>query len=54
MTRIVLLAPYNTLSLPWHSGLKADAAPMTPGKAEELVFDLLPTSIIFQPGAACG
>jgi predicted acyl esterase len=43
-------APYDTMGLPWHSGLKADAAPMTPGKAEDLVFDLLPTSIIFQPG----
>ena len=48
--KITANAPYDTLGLPWHSGLKADAAPMPPGKAEDLVFDLLPTSIIFQPG----
>jgi len=43
-------APWNNLGLPYHSGLEADVAPLTLGEPVELVFDLLPTSNIFDAG----
>jgi putative CocE/NonD family hydrolase len=43
-------APYDTLGLPWHTGLRADAQPMVPGRAVEMAFDLSPTSRIIATG----
>ena len=36
-------APYDTLGLPWHSGRKADVAPVVPGQIVSLSFELTPT-----------
>ncbi len=36
--------------LPFHRGLEADILPVTPGEIMELVFDLHPTSNIFDAG----
>ncbi|HEX4963194.1 MAG TPA: CocE/NonD family hydrolase [Thermoanaerobaculia bacterium] len=41
---------YNLLGLPYHRGLKADQAPLTPGEPVELVIDLYPTSTVFAAG----
>jgi hypothetical protein len=41
---------WNLMGLPYHRGLESDAAPLTPGEPVELVFDLLPTSNIFDEG----
>ncbi len=41
---------YNFLGLPWHRSFEADAVPMPVGKPIELIFDLLPTSKVFQAG----
>jgi uncharacterized protein len=41
---------YDLMGLPYHRGLKADRRPVTPGQPVELVFDLYPTSTLFQPG----
>lgn len=35
---------------PYHSYKEADGAPMTPGAVEEVVFALLPTSVLFRAG----
>jgi putative CocE/NonD family hydrolase len=43
-------APYETLGLPYHSGLKADVAPMTPGKPAALVFTMMPRAYVFPAG----
>ncbi len=43
-------APFNTFGLPYHSGLQADVAPLTPGEPVELTFDLLPTGNVFNAG----
>ncbi len=43
-------APYNNLGLPWHRFHEADATPLTPGKPAELVFELLPISMVFKAG----
>ena len=43
-------APYNNLGLPWHGFYKADATPLAPGKPTELVFEILPISMIFKAG----
>jgi predicted acyl esterase len=43
-------APYNNLGLPWHGFYEADMTPLTPGKPAELMFDILPTSMIFKAG----
>ena len=42
--------PYNRLDLPYHSGLKADVSPMTPGKPAILAFSLSPRAYTFQRG----
>lgn len=44
-------APYATLGLPYHSGLKADVAPVTPGKTVRLNIDMTPVSRIVPKGA---
>ncbi|HSQ79484.1 MAG TPA: CocE/NonD family hydrolase [Candidatus Bathyarchaeia archaeon] len=43
-------APYDVLGLPYHRGFKRDVRPLTPGEPAELVFDLQPTSNIFDAG----
>jgi hypothetical protein len=43
-------APYDNLGLPWHGFHKADATPLAPGKPTELVFEILPISMIFKAG----
>ena len=35
---------------PYHSYKEADGKPMTPGAVEEVVFALLPTSVLFRAG----
>jgi putative CocE/NonD family hydrolase len=41
---------WNNMGLPFHRGLAADVAPLPEGEVVELVFDLLPTSNIFDAG----
>src|SRR5690606_39020970 len=36
-------APYDTLGLPWHTGLEADHAPLAPHEEARLDFALTPT-----------
>jgi putative CocE/NonD family hydrolase len=43
-------APYNNLGLPWHGFYQADVTPLVPGEPAELVFDILPISMIFKAG----
>jgi|WetSurMetagenome_2_1015567.scaffolds.fasta_scaffold06725_4 uncharacterized protein len=43
-------APYNNLGLPWHGFFEADLNLLTPGKPTELVFEILPISMIFKAG----
>ncbi len=43
-------APYNTLGLPWHSGRKADVAPVKPGEVVNLDIDLTPVSRVMPVG----
>jgi hypothetical protein len=43
-------APFNTLGLPYHSGLSTDVAPLTPGTQTELAFDLTAVSRIVPAG----
>jgi len=42
--------PYDYLGLPYHRGFDKDIMKLTPGEPEELVFDLHPTSNIFDGG----
>jgi uncharacterized protein len=42
--------PYNNLGLPWHRSYEADVQPLKPGEPAELVFPILPGSIIFKAG----
>ncbi|BBD99445.1 peptidase S15 [Sphingobium amiense] len=44
-------APYRTMGQPWHSGLKADVAPLPVGQAADLAIDLTPVSRIVPTGA---
>ena len=41
---------YDLMGLPYHRGLQSDRADLIPGQPVELVFDLYPTSTLFQPG----
>lgn len=41
---------YDNLGLPFHRGYAEDAQPLKPGRAAELVFDLQPTSNLFEAG----
>jgi len=36
--------------VPWHRAFAEDAAPLTPGKAVELAFDMMPTAYLFKAG----
>jgi putative CocE/NonD family hydrolase len=42
--------PYNNLGLPWHRSRKEDESPLVPGQPAELVFPILPGSIVFKAG----
>jgi hypothetical protein len=42
--------PYNNLGLPYHRSFAQDVKELVPGKPVELVFDLLPTSNMFEAG----
>ncbi len=42
--------PYDYLGLPYHRSYAKDAAPLKPGEKCELVFDLQPTSNVFDAG----
>ena len=41
---------YDTAGLPYHRGNRADRRPLKPGEPVDLVFDLYPTSTLFQAG----
>ena len=43
-------APYDTLGLPWHTGLETDFAPLAPGSDVQLEFALTPTAEIVPRG----
>jgi predicted acyl esterase len=43
-------APYETLGLPWHSGLQADVVPPAPGEFVPLSIALTPVSLVLKPG----
>jgi putative CocE/NonD family hydrolase len=43
-------APYNYMGLPYHRSFADDLQPLPAGEPVELVFDLLPTSNIFDAG----
>lgn len=48
--RQLSIAPYDTLGLPWHSGLAADALALEPGEPAELVIPMLPNTRVFRAG----
>ena len=48
--RALSAAPFDNLGLPYHRSFAADIGPLTPGTPIELVFDLLPTSVLFHVG----
>ncbi len=48
--RALSAAPWDNFGLPYHSGLQADVAPLTPGEPVLLDFDLLPTGNVFDAG----
>jgi hypothetical protein len=43
-------APYDTLGLPWQSGLSTDHSPLTPGRFVAMRFSLTPTGRIVRTG----
>ncbi|MBW2526156.1 MAG: CocE/NonD family hydrolase [Deltaproteobacteria bacterium] len=45
-------SPPYAMAVPHHSFRREDAAPLPPGKVDELTFDLLPISYLFQRGHA--
>ena len=48
--RALAQAPYKYMGLPYHRGFQEDITPLPQGQPVELVFDLLPTSNIFDEG----
>lgn len=44
------LAPYRTMGLPYHSGLKADVEPLPNGSAADVAIDLTPVSRVVPTG----
>lgn len=44
-------APYDTLGLPWHTGLAKDHSPLSAGKVADLDFSLTPLSQIIPAGS---
>ena len=43
-------SPYESLGLPWHSGLQTDILPLQPGKTATLRFALTPAARVFKAG----
>jgi predicted acyl esterase len=43
-------APYDTLGLPWHTGLEADYAPLESGEDVRMSFALTPTAHVIESG----
>jgi putative CocE/NonD family hydrolase len=43
--------PYDRMGLPYHRSYKEDVRPVAAGEVFELMFDLPPTSILFQKGS---
>ena len=48
--RALAKAPYDTMGLPWHTHLRADARPLEADQPADLEFALLPMSYIFKAG----
>jgi putative CocE/NonD family hydrolase len=48
--RLMSSSPYENLGLPFHNHFESDLKPILAGEPFELVFDLLPTSYLFQDG----
>jgi len=48
--RLLGLAPFNSLGLPWHNHFQSELQPIPSDEPIELVFDLLPTAYRFQTG----
>jgi putative CocE/NonD family hydrolase len=48
--RRISMAPYETLGLPWDSGLEADNLPLQAGKPAELRFALTASAWVFKAG----
>lgn len=48
--RKVSVPPWGQGFRTWHRGYARDLAPLVPGKPDQLVFDLFPTSYVFQAG----
>ena len=48
--RKISKSPYDTLGLPWHSGLSGAVAPLVPGEPAELSFGMLPSAYVFKSG----
>jgi hypothetical protein len=44
------VAPYFVAGLPWHTGLAADYAPLTPGRGVAMAFALTPASQVIPAG----
>ncbi|WP_317151515.1 CocE/NonD family hydrolase [Sphingopyxis indica] len=43
-------APFDTLDLPWHSGMEADVSPLPAGQKADLAIDLTPISRVVPAG----
>jgi predicted acyl esterase len=48
--RKLSVAPYSNLGLPWHSGRKADSAPLIPGQRASFDIAMLPRAYTFPTG----
>lgn len=48
--RKLSVAPYGNLGLPYHSGLKADSAPVTPGQRFRMDIAMSPRAYVFAAG----
>ena len=48
--RVTSEAPFDNFDLPYHRSYAEDLAPMKPGEATELVFDLMGTAIVLDAG----
>lgn len=49
--RKISAPPYDNLGLPWHSNMKADALPVTPGETIDVAMELSPTAIRVPKGS---
>jgi uncharacterized protein len=48
--RKVAAAPYNNFGLPWHRSQQEDVSPLVPGEPAQLLFEMMPISMIFKAG----